>query len=359
MTSDTGMKGGATVDSDTINLLTTNPVTSVDNAIDSAAGIAFKAITDGANVVNDTMVVAEKTVNLVTGGHYATNAQLIYYNSIDEYNNLKATGGVITSQQELMYIGLRELIGEPLTNEELKEAVVSYLQKRGDEYAVEGATKGYFKDYNNILMFDYYLDLKLELINIGIDFIPLTESDKINLSRTLKQGSGEALSIQLQKGYGMTPWQADKTSKTSCLSASLYWELKLRGAVKTYSDFYRVNVDNGNIKEINGEMKRSTADIAKDYGYDRKTIANYNDYISGTGGENGVTRIHVNATKPYEHSIPTYLNSEDEPRKIADVGVRGYGKTVKDSIYKRGSSDSNRKKEYFKNYQYLEKVGDK
>jgi hypothetical protein len=70
MTSDTGMKGGATVDSDTINLLTTNPVTSVDNAIDSAAGIAFKAITDGANVVNDTMVVAEKTGNLVSYGAF-------------------------------------------------------------------------------------------------------------------------------------------------------------------------------------------------------------------------------------------------------------------------------------------------
>jgi filamentous hemagglutinin family protein len=76
MTSDTGMKGGATVDSDTINLLTTNPVTSVDNAIDSAAGIAFKAITDGANVVNDTMVVAEKTGNWIEYGDFEVAGDL-------------------------------------------------------------------------------------------------------------------------------------------------------------------------------------------------------------------------------------------------------------------------------------------
>ena len=69
------------------------------------------------------------------------NGQLIYYDNIDEYNNLKAIGGVITSQQELIYIGSRELIGDPLSNEELKDTSISYLQKRGDEYTVEGATK--------------------------------------------------------------------------------------------------------------------------------------------------------------------------------------------------------------------------
>jgi len=130
ITSDTGMKGGATVDSDTINLLTTNPVTTVDNAIDSAAGIAFKAITDGANVVNDTMVVAEKTGNLVEYKHFTTDDKVQYYKNIDNYAQLLAEGKKLSISEKLDYYNNKEAVREPLTIEERGEReMLAYIKK--------------------------------------------------------------------------------------------------------------------------------------------------------------------------------------------------------------------------------------
>jgi hypothetical protein len=136
MTSDTGMKGGATVDSDTINLLTTNPVTSVDNAIDSAAGIAFKAITDGANVVNDTMVVAEKTGNLLEYKHFTTDDKVQYCLNMDDYEEKKANGGEITALDTLVYVKSKSAAGY-----ELDRSDVSDL-RLASRYVIDDATNG-------------------------------------------------------------------------------------------------------------------------------------------------------------------------------------------------------------------------
>ena len=136
ITSDTGMKGGATVDSDTINLLTTNPVTTVDNAIDSAAGIAFKAITDGANVVNDTMVVAEKTGNLIEYKHFTTDDKVQYCLNMDDYEEKKANGRDITALDTLVYVKSKSAAGYDLTGSDVSDL------RLASRYVIDDATNG-------------------------------------------------------------------------------------------------------------------------------------------------------------------------------------------------------------------------
>lgn len=136
ITSDTGMKGGATVDSDTINLLTTNPVTTVDNAIDSAAGIAFKAITDGANVVNDTMVVAEKTGNLIEYKHFTTDDKVQYCLNMDDYEEKKANGRDITALDTLVYVKSKSAAGYDLTGSDVSDL------RLASGYVIDDATNG-------------------------------------------------------------------------------------------------------------------------------------------------------------------------------------------------------------------------
>jgi len=188
--------------------------------------------------------------------------------------------------------------------------------------------------------------------------IDITNADATNLSRTLRQEPDGALSQQLQNEYGMSREEANKVAATSCKSATSYWMLKLNGAVNpdgegigSYSEFLRDNVRDGIIKESNGWVG---AGLVEKYGFDTKTINNYEEYIGSSEGRFGETRIHVNA-KGYDHSIPTYSNSETDTRYIADVGGRGYGGIVNDAIYNKGSIDSKRKNEYFKYYQYLER----
>ena len=348
------LKGGFTVDIATVDLVTSP----VDTMIKTADAYV-QGYKDGKETVikvyDEAGVAVEKTGNLIEHDHFTTDGQLVYYDNIDEYNNLKITGGTITSTQELLYIGSRELIGDSLSNEELKDTALSYLEKRGDEYAVEGTTKGYFKNYDNILMFDYYLNQKLELINNGIDQIPLMESDKINLSRTLKQGDGEALSIQLQEGYGMTAKQANITETTSCKSGTIYWELKLSGApVGTYSKYLDMNVYKGYIAESNGWVNEDTNVVVGQYkGYQSKIIKDYDEYKSGAGGEYGETRIVTKVVGDEEkkwHSIPTY-SSDDGVVKIADTGDRGYGKSAEKKIEQKADNPQ----VYFKYYEYVEK----
>ncbi len=82
----------------------------------------------------------------------------------------------------------------------------------------------------------------------------------------------------------------------------------------------------------------------------------YDEFKNSSEGRFGETRIHVNAvgkTDAYDHSIPTYSNYDTDSRNIADVGVRGYGYSVSDAIYQKGSRGSS--KEYFLYYQYLAK----
>jgi len=306
-------------------------------------------------IYNESGVVVEKTGNLVTDGHYATNGQLIYYNNIDEYNNLKATGAIITSQQELIYIGSRELIGDPLSNEELKDTSLLYLEKRGDEYAVEGATKGYFKDYNNTLMFNNYLDLKLELINNEIDLLPLTDSDKINLSRTLKQGAGEALSIQLQYELKLSPAQANYIAVRSCKAGTEYMLLKLEGAnVSTYPSFFRENNSEGLISN-KAEVRYG---LVEKYGYKLTENKNYNDLVNGEGSNNVEIRILKNYGQKNEkgyyerHSIYGYTSTDDGIRNISDMSNRGYGEPVARTVTK----EPDKKGQYFEYFKYLEKL---
>ena len=311
-------------------------------------------------IYNETGEVVEKTGNLIEYKHYTTDDKVGYYINIDEYNSLKATGGTITSSQELLYIGSRELIGDPLNTEELKATYITYIQKRGDEYAIEGAEAGYFNNYNTILLYDYYLDQKLGLINLGVGSLSITDSDEINLSRTLKQGDNNALSIQLQDGYDMLEKQANKTQSTSCKSATIYWELKLSGAaVGTYSNYLDVNVKNGNINEKSAKVNVETNIITRqydtnEYEYRAKIITNYDSYIAGDGGERGETRI----VKDYgandeskRHSIMTHSSDDDEARLISDTGDRGYGEPAQKVI----KSNNGKQEQYFKYYEYIEK----
>lgn|GEM_PF-764430 len=359
-TKEGGLKGGFTVDDNLVQLVTHPIETTVDTAKEIHKGL-IDARDTTILIYNEAGEVVEKTGNWIDSGHYTTDDKLVYYNIIDEYNKLKATDGEITSSQEFFYIGARELVGNPLSGEELKETYISYIQKRGDEYTIEGAEPEYFNNYNTILLYDYYLDQKIELINLGVTSLIITDGDKDNLSRTLKQGDNKALSIQLQDGYGMSKKQADDTEGTSCKSATIYWELKLNGAdVGTYAEYYEKNVKAGNIIEHNAYVRVSTENIAKqydseEYEYRTKIIRDYGLYKSGDGGELGETRIvtkHVGGKEEKWHSIMTYSSENDGTRVISDTGARGYGKSASKLIK---ANDGNRK-QYFKYYEYIEKT---
>lgn len=354
-----GLKGGFTVDDTTVDFVS-HPIDTTGYAMADVLFGINDAMDTTVLIYNETGEVVEKTGNLIEYKHYTTDDKVGYYINIDEYNSLKATGGTITSSQELLYIGSRELIGDPLNTEELKATYITYIQKRGDEYAIEGAEAGYFNNYNTILLYDYYLDQKLGLINLGVGSLSITDSDEINLSRTLKQGDNEALSIQLKDGYGMSKKQANDTEGTSCKSATIYWELKLNGAdVGTYSEYYKKNVKAKNIIEDDAWVRVYKEDIAKqydtdEYEYRTKIIRDYNSYIAGDGGERGETRIVTKYDGDIEkkwHSIMTYTSEEDETRVISDTGDRGYGVPAEDIIH----SKNDKKAQYFKYYEYIEK----
>lgn len=160
----------------------------------------------------------------------------------------------------------------------------------------------------------------------------------------------------------MSKAEADLAAKTSCKSATSYWMLKLNGATKengesigSYSEFLKENIKDGNIKNEKGWVYDS---LVKKYGFETVKTTDYDEFKNNTEGRFGETRIHVNAVgknDAYDHSIPTYSNFDTNSRNIADVGVRGYGRSVSSAIYKEGKPQSN--KEYFLYFQYLQKKG--
>jgi phage tail tube protein FII len=225
-----------------------------------------------------------------------------------------------------------------------------------DKYIKNGEinTKAFFKDYENIKEFNKYLDAKLDIKKMDDSLIDITNEDAINLSKTLRQSENGALSLQLQKEYGMSKAKANEAARTSCKSATSYWMLKLNGATKSngenigsYSEFLKENIKDGNIKNEKGWVFDS---LISKYGFETVQTKDYDDYITSSNGRWGETRIHVNA-KDYDHSIPTY--SDGGTRRIADVGSRNYGGLVEEKIFKKGNDGS--KKEYFKYFQYLQK----
>ena len=331
----------------------------VGNAVEGVKGVASwvkdVAVSAWDSVVGAVGTFIEKTGNWISEGLFGYSETAVDlgmteadYQEWKQYQREQAALGI-----DVQYSKTKIQIDE---SEKKGSNALHTIEDFEEEYIKNGKIneKTFFKDYEHIKAFNEYLDAKLDIKKMDDSLIDITNEDAVNLSRTLRQSANEALSIQLQKEYGMSRDEANKVAATSCKAATLYWMLKLNGAdIGSYSDFFADNVNRGNISENSGYVKKSTNTIVGQYNFKARTIDNYSEYLSSVSGTFGETRIHVNSKNPYDHSIPTYLNFNVNSRFISDIGSRGYDLLASKKIHEQGTSYA--KSEYFKYYQYLEK----
>ncbi len=312
MTSDTGMKGGATVDSDTINLLTTNPVTSVDNAIDSAAGIAFKAITDGANVVNDTMVVAEKTGNLLEYKHFTTDDKVQYCLNMDDYEEKKANGGEITALDTLVYVKSKSAAGY-----ELDRSDVSDL-RLASRYVIDDATNGILENLKANIRVNSRED-----VNASLAVLDRFDSEDAAAARAYLAGVRESekqeqnYALQLATDSSLRNAELGQYGQTQVIydEQNAREQITLKSAVNLDfgADYSRAAYQNYQ----NGEYVQGTVNIVAgtcEAGYD--TLAVYGAGRVFSAGVEGVTYL-----TSIEGRITTGMAAEVIQQKITNTSI--------------------------------------
>ena len=312
MTSDTGMKGGATVDSDTINLLTTNPVTTVDNAIDSAAGIAFKAITDGANVVNDTMVVAEKTGNLLEYKHFTTDDKVQYCLNMDDYEEKKANGGEITALDTLVYVKSKSAAGY-----ELDRSDVSDL-RLASRYVIDDATNGILENLKANIRVNSRED-----VNASLAVLDRFDSEDAAAARAYLAGVRESekqeqnYALQLATDSSLRNAELGQYGQTQVIydEQNAREQITLKSAVNLDfgADYSRAAYQNYQ----NGEYVQGTVNIVAgtcEAGYD--TLAVYGAGRVFSAGVEGVTYL-----TSIEGRITTGMAAEVIQQKITNTSI--------------------------------------
>jgi hypothetical protein len=312
MTSDTGMKGGATVDSDTINLLTTNPVTTVDNAIDSAAGIAFKAITDGANVVNDTMVVAEKTGNLIEYKHFTTDDKVQYCLNMDDYEEKKANGGEITALDTLVYVKSKSAAGY-----ELDRSDVSDL-RLASRYVIDDATNGILENLKANIRVNSRED-----VNASLAVLDRFDSEDAAAARAYLAGVRESekqeqnYALQLATDSSLRNAELGQYGQTQVIydEQNAREQITLKSAVNLDfgADYSRAAYQNYQ----NGEYVQGTVNIVAgtcEAGYD--TLAVYGAGRVFSAGVEGVTYL-----TSIEGRITTGMAAEVIQQKITNTSI--------------------------------------
>jgi hypothetical protein len=224
----------------------------------------------------------------------------------------------------------------------LINSVEGFKENNIDNEKING--NRFFRNYENIKNHNDYLDAKLRLSKDSDFGYEITVDDKINLSRSLNQQENSALSIQLQKEYGMTKLQANAAAHDACYSATMYAQLKLAGAdVGSYSDYFKKNVDKGYIRERDSCMRTSDAAIAGQYNVDGRQlkvgyITNYDKFLDSKI-DYGMVRFTVERPKKksYDHSMPSYY--DESVRRISDVSSREQGaranRLVERDLFKR------------------------
>ncbi len=237
-----------------------NSIKSAWNRVTTAATYTAGAVSSFAGSVRDGVKdFTQRTGKWVSDGLFGHNETAADLNMTEEeykewkqYQKEQAAVGI-----DVQYSKTKIQIDE---SEKKGSDALHTIENFEEEYMKNGKinAKAFFKDYENIKAFNEYLDAKLDIKRMDDSLIDITNEDATNLSKTLNQKDG-ALSLQLQKEYGLSKAEADLAAKTSCKSATSYWMLKLNGATKSngedigsYSEFLKENIKDGNIKNERG-----------------------------------------------------------------------------------------------------------
>ena|GEM_PF-1015400 len=114
----TGLEGGFTLDTATVNLIAhpentvLSTVSAIDTGIDNGIGTTKK-------IIQEVEVGVERTGNLIEYGHFTTDDKVQYCLNMDEYKARKASGEEITAFDTLLYLKSKSAAGYELDNSDI------------------------------------------------------------------------------------------------------------------------------------------------------------------------------------------------------------------------------------------------
>ena len=208
----------------------------------------------------------------------------------------------------------------------------------------------FFRNYENIKEFNNYFDAKNRLSRNFDGSYALDTVDKTNLVKSVRQNPDQALSVQLQKEYGMSRSQANRHALTSCASNTLFTQLKIIGALEgSYSSYLKENVgritSQGEpfISERTGYLNASISGIVSKYsvdgnsieavgygrGFKNSDISEAFDAMYSNNYVDGVVRYTYRA--PDDRHSMNVLNNKGDPL-FNDPSFRGYGVNVHERV---------------------------
>ncbi len=136
-TKEGGLSGGFTVDDNLVQLIRHPIETPVDSVLQIYQGL-IDAKDTTVLIYNEAGEVIENTGNWIEFDHYVSDDKLKYYQTMDEYEALKASGGEVTPLDTLIYYKSKVAAGEELTQEEIDEyAKVSVIVKNEANKQIE------------------------------------------------------------------------------------------------------------------------------------------------------------------------------------------------------------------------------
>jgi len=227
-TKEGGLSGGFTVDDNLVQLIRHPIETPVDSVLQIYQGL-IDAKDTTVLIYNEAGEVIENTGNWIEFDHYVSDDKLKYYQTMDEYEALKASGGEVTPLDTLIYYKSKVAAGEELTQEEIDEyAKVSVIVR--DE-----ALK------NSIRAKDTILTTGI-LEKTGWDGEPITNIKNKNVINQMS--SSELKAAGLPDQYGACMFFSTIYSAADALGVTLtpeevkeiYNEAKKNGAVSKTSD---------------------------------------------------------------------------------------------------------------------------
>ena len=186
--------------------------------------------------------------------------------------------------------------------------------------------------------------LNIKSIGQRMRQLTLDHNQKIATSKSPIRGN---LSKEIERGLKISPTLADKAATTSCVSASLYVDLLMKGinVEPKYGDFLSRNVKKGYIRASDGFINKANKNpIVSQYTKNGKISGmvrteSYDEYLKVINSgkvKHGVVRIND------DHNLNVYKDGNES--KVSDVGR---------SRYHGDSASEHIKRENFTAFEYI------